>query len=142
MTSGLGTEMDIGQAGKLPINPENELETGKLLAEYEKSEISQIPSAPNLEVAKGSILDNDLKTARYVANPEKALAQILSEGEAIPEIKQGKIIAGDPAELDVLTLNHRPGDKCHQCCFHPELPECEYVRVSCDGCRPPVESCV
>ena len=56
--------MDIGPAGKLPINPENELETGKLLAEFEQSDISQIPSAPNLEVAKGSILDNDLKTAR------------------------------------------------------------------------------
>ena len=25
----------------------------------------------------------------------------------MPEIKQGKIIAGDPAELDVLTLKHR-----------------------------------
>merc|ERR1712001_539627 len=101
------------------------------LAEFEQSDITQIPSAPNLEVAKGSILDNDLKTARYVANPEKVLEQILSEGEAIPEIKQGKIIAGDPAELDVLTLKHRRGGKCHACCFRPELPECEYVRVSC-----------
>ena len=27
--------------------------------------------------------------------------------------------------------------KCHECCFRPELPECEYVRVSCDGCMRP-----
>ena len=64
MALGLGAAMDIGPAGKLPINPENELETGKLLAEFEQSDISQIPSAPNFEFAKGSILDNDLKTAR------------------------------------------------------------------------------
>ena len=29
----------------------------------------------------------------------------------MPEIKQGKIIAGDPAELDVLTLKKRRGGK-------------------------------
>ena len=56
--------MVIGPAGKLPIKPENELETGKLLAEFNQSDISQIQDAPNLEIVKGSILENDLETAR------------------------------------------------------------------------------
>ena len=60
---GLGTAMDIGTAGKLPIEPENELETGKLITEFEELPIP-IPKVPNLERAKGSILDNDLETAR------------------------------------------------------------------------------
>lgn len=196
--AGFGTEMNIGPAGKLPIKPESELESGKLIAELEQIP----PEIKDVEMAKGSILDKDLKTARYVANPEKVLKKLLSDGEGIPEIKQGKIIAGDPAELDVLTLNKRRGDalyivpeckgkacgdrcgrhgtcikmgtrvtcsiwvtilgckrgepfetttmtttttrtpgKCHECCFRPELPECEYVRVSCDGCRRPATKC-
>ena len=59
---GLGTAMDIGPAGKLPIEPENELETGKLIAEFE--DLGGMPKVPDLEWAKGSILDNDLETAR------------------------------------------------------------------------------
>ena len=56
------TAMDIGPAGKLPIKPENDLEAGKLIAEFE--DLGGIPKVPNLESAKGSILDNDLETAR------------------------------------------------------------------------------
>ena len=59
---GLGTAMDIGTAGKLPIEPENELETGKLIAEFE--DLGGMPKVPDHEWAKGSILDNDLETAR------------------------------------------------------------------------------
>ena len=47
----------------------------------------------------------------YVANPEKVLEQLLSNGEEIPEIKQGKIVAGDHVELDVLNLKKRPRGK-------------------------------
>ena len=54
--------MDIGPAEKLPIEPENDLESGKLIAEFE--DLGGIPKVPNLESAKGSILDNDLETAR------------------------------------------------------------------------------
>ena len=61
--AGLGTAMDIGPAGKLPIEPENELETGKLIKEFEELPIP-MAKAINLERAKGSILDNDLETAR------------------------------------------------------------------------------
>ena len=51
------------------------------------------------------------KNHSYVANPEKVLGQLLSNGEEIPEIKQGKIVAGDHVELDVLTLKKRPRGK-------------------------------
>ena len=47
----------------------------------------------------------------YVANPEKVIEQLLSNGEEIPEIKQGKVVAGDHVELDVLTLKKRPRGK-------------------------------
>ena len=52
----------MGPAGKLPIEPENNLESGKLIAEFE--DLGGIPKIPDLESAKGSILDNDLETAR------------------------------------------------------------------------------
>ena len=37
----------------------------------------------------------------YVANPKKVLRQLLLDGE-YPEVTKGKIVAGDPVELDVL----------------------------------------
>ena len=57
----LGADVDIGPAGKLPVQPENELETGRLEEVYEKIPLNLPPS---IETAKGSILENDLKTAR------------------------------------------------------------------------------
>ena len=53
--------MDIGPAGRLPVQPEDELETGRLEEVYEKIPLNLPPS---VETAKGSILDKDLKTAR------------------------------------------------------------------------------
>ena len=57
--------MDIGPAEKLPIKPENDLESGKLIAEGGIEQIApKLPDASQVEFAKGSILENDLKTAR------------------------------------------------------------------------------
>ena len=57
--------MDIGIAGKLPIEPENDLESGKLIAEGDMNQIApKLPDASQVDFAKGSILENDLKTAR------------------------------------------------------------------------------
>ena len=61
----LETAMDIGPAEKLPIKPENDLESGKLIAEGGIEQIApKLPDASQVEFAKGSILENDLKTAR------------------------------------------------------------------------------
>ena len=45
-----------------PPGPENEIETGKLIKEFDDIPFEHIP--PSIETAKGSILDNDLKKAR------------------------------------------------------------------------------
>ena len=58
---GLGAAVDIGTAESLPVQPENELETGRLEEVYEKIPLN-LPLS--VETAKGSILDKDLKTAR------------------------------------------------------------------------------
>ena len=47
----------------------------------------------------------------YVPKPEKVLEQLFSDGERMPEVEQGKIVAGDAAELDLLTLKKRSGGK-------------------------------
>ena len=54
----------------------------------------------------------------YVPNPEKVVEQLLSDGEGIPEVEQGKIVAGDAVKLDVLTLNRRPRGKLLTLCFY------------------------
>ena len=67
---------EIANGVRLSVDPENDLETGKLIAEIEKippPDITVHQCTPhhcttlnftNLDVAKGSILDNDLKKAR------------------------------------------------------------------------------
>ena len=57
----LGAAVDIGPAGKLPVQPENKLETGRLQEVYEKMPFNLPPS---IEIAKGNIFDKNLKTAR------------------------------------------------------------------------------
>ena len=58
---GLGAAMGIGPAENFPVQPENELETGRLKEVYEKMPLN-IP--PSIEIAKGNILDKNLKSAR------------------------------------------------------------------------------
>ena len=53
--------MGIGPAKNFPVQPENELETGRLEDVYEKIPLNLPPS---IEIAKGNILDKNLKTAR------------------------------------------------------------------------------
>ena len=57
----LGAAVDIGPARKLPVQPENELENGRLEEVYEKMPF-KLPTS--IENAKGSILDKHLKSAR------------------------------------------------------------------------------
>ena len=57
----LGAAVGIGPAEKLPVQPVNEVETGRLEEVFEKMPL-KLPSS--IEIAKGSILDKNLKTAR------------------------------------------------------------------------------
>ena len=67
---------EIANDVKLSVDPENDLETGKLIAEFEKipplhTTVHQCTphhctplNFTNLDLAKGSILDNDVEKAR------------------------------------------------------------------------------
>ena len=57
----LGAAVDIGPAGKLHVQPANEFKTRRLKEVYEKMPLNLPPS---IEIAKGNILDKNLKTAR------------------------------------------------------------------------------
>ena len=68
----------------------------------------------------------------YVPKPEKVLEQLFSDGERMPEVEQGKIVAGDAAELDLVTFIKRPGGKLLVLYFYyfDSKPKCQSV---CDG---------
>ena len=42
--------------------------------------------------------------SRYVAEPAKVLGELLASGDAMPVEVEGEILAGDPAELNVLKM--------------------------------------
>jgi len=105
---------EVAKGADESIAPENELMMGESLGEFNKK-----PSAADLKVAfkkenidpntavenkKGQVLDNDVQSGSYVANPAMVLGEVLSSGAAMPEIVEGEIIAGDAAEVDVLTM--------------------------------------
>ena len=65
----------------------------------------------------------------YVPKPEKVLEELFSDGEGMPEVEQGKIVAGDAAELDLLTLKKRSGGKLLVLYFYylDSKPKCQNV---------------
>merc|ERR1712080_241638 len=100
------------------MGPEDKLLMGKQIASFDKKlktvdiarlrrRTPNIPSLPWIEKKKGTVLDNDVQSGRYVANPALVLGQLLASGAPLPDIdfEEGKIIAGDPAVLDVLTID-------------------------------------
>merc|ERR1719219_806422 len=54
----------------------------------------------NIETKKGNVLDEDVQIGSYVPNPTKVLAELL--GEHALDVVEGKVVAGDPATLDVI----------------------------------------
>ena len=54
----------------------------------------------------------------YVPKPEKVVEQLLSDGEGIPEVEQGTIVATDAVKLDFLPLKKRPRGKLLKLCFY------------------------
>jgi len=93
------------------IQPGKELLVGQQLGEFNKrpneEELSMAGVAPNahLETKQGKVLDQDIESGRYVANPSKVLGELLASGQPTPEIVEGEILAGDfvDAKVDVLT---------------------------------------
>ena len=60
----IGKMGEIANGAKLFVDPENDLETGKLIAEIEEIPPLHALNFTNFELAKGSILDNDVEKAR------------------------------------------------------------------------------
>merc|ERR1711881_622203 len=110
------------------IRPENKLETGSLVEHFsQRPQQHQVRSAiarsgrsmprrmGNIETKKGNVLDEDVQIGSYVPNPTKVLAELLYDpehldrlqeheqhGEHALDVVEGKVVAGDPATLDVI----------------------------------------
>jgi len=107
-----GKEVAKGQEEN--VAPSNELLMGEALGDFDKK-----PSAAEVEVeirneggdpdagykeTKGSVLDDDVKSGKYISNPAQVLGEVLSSGKEMPEEVEGEILAGDAVELNVLTM--------------------------------------
>ena len=55
---------EIANGVKLSVDPKNDLETGKLIAEIDEIPPMHALNFTDFALAKGSILDNDVKKAR------------------------------------------------------------------------------
>jgi len=107
-----GKEVAKGQEEN--VEPENELMMGKKIADFDKQPTAEEVKATILmdvgdkvsgyESKKGSVLDNDVQTGNYVAQPAKVLGELLASGGEMPEEVEGEILAGDPVELQVLKM--------------------------------------
>lgn len=93
------------------IKPGKELLVGQHLGEFNKrpnkEELTMAGVDPMafVETKQGKVLDQDIESGRYVANPSKVLGELLASGQPTPEIVEGEILAGDfvDAKVDVLT---------------------------------------
>merc|ERR1712198_341168 len=96
------------------VEPENELMMGKKIADFDKRPTAEHvketiamdvgDEEAEYESKKGSVLDNDVQTGNYVAQPAKVLGELLASGGEMPEEVEGEILAGDPVELQVLKM--------------------------------------
>jgi len=111
---------EVGKSADESVDPPNELMVGQSLGEFQaKPAMREVYSAirkemgagklpgilPKVENKKGTVLDSNVKSGRYVPNPLKVIGEIKAADMEMPEIMEGEVLAGDPAELDVLTLN-------------------------------------
>jgi hypothetical protein len=110
---------EVGKSADESVDPPNELMVGQSLGEFQaKPAMREVYSAirkemgvgelitlPKVENKKGTVLDSNVKSGRYVPNPLKVIGEIKAADLEMPEIMEGEVLAGDPAELDVLTLN-------------------------------------
>merc|ERR1712135_279442 len=91
------------------VEPENELMMGTKIADFDKRPTAEHvketiamdvgDEEAEYESKKGSVLDNDVQTGNYVAQPAKVLGELQASGGEMPEEVEGEILAGDPVEL-------------------------------------------
>jgi len=108
---------EVGKSADETIDPPNELMIGQALGEFEElPEDKELRSAivkeggsrsvkPRIERKKGNLLDSNIQSGSYVPNPLKVIGEMKAGNKQMPEILEGEVLAGDAAELDVLTLH-------------------------------------
>jgi len=103
---------EVAESSRQHVEPQNELAIGTKIKEYQQNpQDAQLRMdiggtgrmAPIVHVprAHGKVLDNDVKTGKYVPNPIKVLGEIKAKGGDI-ETVEGEVVAGDAGDVDVV----------------------------------------
>merc|ERR1719167_451601 len=103
------TGKEIAESARQHVQPEDELQVGSLIEEYEKP-----PSDKTIHIrtqgrfrdvkrVSGKVLDENVQTGRYVDDPVQVLAELKARGEIIETVK-AEIVAGDATDLNVVNL--------------------------------------
>lgn len=101
---------EVAKGANEELQPKDELLMGEKIASFDEvpseTELQDagVASGDQVEKKKGNVLDNDVQSGSYVAKPAMVLGELLASGGHMPEIEEGEIIAGDPVEVDVLTM--------------------------------------
>jgi len=112
-----GTEIAKDEIQK--IEPRATLDVGKEIKTFQSLPTDSAMSrllGPNgfkdLKVSKGHVLADNIETSRYISNPTETLAELKAKGQSIPQV-HGRIIAGDPAELIMISIAASAEAKAH-----------------------------
>jgi len=151
---------EVAESSRQHVEPQNELAIGTKIKEYQQNPLdAQVRMdiggtgrmAPIVHVprAHGKVLDNDVKTGKYVPNPIKVLGEIKARGGDI-ETVEGEVVAGDAGDVDVVslkeseTLSRSPCASCPSgtiCCIssHTCASSCSDERARAPSACPPCQ---
>jgi len=136
---------EVAESSRQHVEPQNELAIGTKIKEYQQNPLDSqlrmdIGPIAHVPRAHGKVLDNDVKTGKYVPNPIKVLGEIKARGGDI-ETVEGEVVAGDAGDVDVVSLKEsetQSGGPCPSCpsgtvcCIYRGLITCH---TSCPGER-------
>merc|ERR1712198_59008 len=106
---------EIAESARQQVEPEDELQIGELVREFEVDPDMTSPdfirALVPIERKQGKILDEDVQIGRLVESPVKVLAEIKADGGSI-EMVDGEIVAGDAGNLNVVSMRTSRFGKC------------------------------
>merc|ERR1712135_247604 len=92
---------EVAESSRQHVDPQDELEMGR-----------KIPGP--IPRARGKVLDNNVKTGIYVANPIKVLGEIKARGGDIETVK-GEVVAGNAVDIDVVSIKESEIQSRNEC---------------------------